>query len=97
MLSLSPQTQQLLFKLHRWGGLILAAFILFYCVTGILLNHRNAFDYFTIKAHSRGRVEVSDTTALEAFLQQYKTRINRIAGGWGNAGVITHDQELNNA
>ena len=77
MFALTPQIKRLLFKLHRWGGLILAAFILFYCVTGILLNHRKAFDYFIVKEHSKSTVEVSDTTGLESFLEKYKAQINR--------------------
>jgi len=77
MHTISPATKRLLFKLHRWSGLVLAAFILFYCVTGILLNHRAAFDYFVGKESQSSTVAVSDTSALDTFLEKYKARINR--------------------
>lgn len=30
-------------KLHRWAGLVVAVLILVFCVSGIILNHRNVF------------------------------------------------------
>ncbi len=39
--------QRWLRKLHRWLGLFFCGLLLFYCVTGIALNHRRAFGYFT--------------------------------------------------
>ncbi|MFC1513216.1 PepSY-associated TM helix domain-containing protein [Thermodesulfobacteriota bacterium] len=69
--------KRLLFDLHRWGGLLLATLVVFYCVTGILLNHRGDFNYFISKEHQEVQVAVSDTSSLEAFLANYKQQINR--------------------
>ncbi|MDH3392880.1 MAG: PepSY-associated TM helix domain-containing protein [Desulfobulbaceae bacterium] len=77
MAKLSPTTKRLLFDLHRWGGLLLATIVIFYCVTGILLNHRAAFDYFISKEQKVVQVAVSDTASLESFLAGYKKQINR--------------------
>ncbi len=72
-----PNSKRTLCQLHRWGGLLLAALVIFYCLTGILLNHRAAFDYFTGKERTVVAVPVSDTTVLEGFLDGYKRQINR--------------------
>ncbi len=74
---MTPDTRRLLHKLHRWGGLLLAGAVLFYCATGVLLNHRQAFDYFTAKESRTVAVPVADTAALDAFLATYKRQINR--------------------
>lgn len=73
----AAQTQQLLHKIHRWGGLFLAFFILFYCLTGILLNHRQTFDYFTDKEIHTQQISAADLTALTSFIDHYKKQINR--------------------
>ena len=36
---------------HRWGGLLLAPFMILFAITGIVLNHKNIFDRIPI---SRG-------------------------------------------
>ncbi|MDH5299420.1 MAG: PepSY-associated TM helix domain-containing protein [Desulfobulbaceae bacterium] len=72
-----PDTKRIFHKLHRWGGLILAALVFFYCVTGILLNHRAAFDHFIVKERTVAAVPASDTAVLEAFLAFYKRQIGR--------------------
>ncbi len=36
-------------KLHRWPGLILSFFLLYFGITGIFLNHREAFSHIDIK------------------------------------------------
>lgn len=77
MIKFNPTTKRLLADLHRWGGLVLAAMVIFYCLTGILLNHRAGFDYFTDKEQREVRVPVTDTSLLEAFLDGYKQQINR--------------------
>ena len=74
---MNPDTRRLFHKLHRWGGLLLAGAVLFYCVTGVLLNHRQAFDNFTVKESRTVAVPVTDTAALDAFLATYKRQINR--------------------
>ena len=77
MPKLSPTVKRLLFDLHRWGGLLLATLVVFYCVTGILLNHRESFDYFIAKERKAVAVPESDTTSMETFLAGYKKQINR--------------------
>lgn len=64
-------------KIHRWGGLLLAAFIIFYCVTGILLNHRKFFNYFVSKNKTVYEVPVSDIKIMTSFIDYYKKQIGR--------------------
>lgn len=35
-------------KFHKWGGLLAAVFILIFCFSGIILNHRQFFSYFNV-------------------------------------------------
>jgi len=63
--------------LHRWFGLGLAATVIFYCLTGILLNHRAGFAYFTDKEQREVRVPVTDTAPLDEVLDSYKKQISR--------------------
>lgn len=64
-------------KIHRWGSLLLTSFIIFYCATGILLNHRKFFDYFISKEKTRYEVPVSDIALMKSFIEFYKKQINR--------------------
>jgi hypothetical protein len=64
-------------KLHRWVGLILVGFVVFYCVTGLLLNHRRDFDYFQQRQKSVVRVKIQDPRILHDFIDTYKQQINR--------------------
>lgn len=74
---MQPSTLRLLRKLHRWFGLFLAGLVIFYCVTGILLNHRKAFGYFIDKQQTVSRVEPSDITLMREFIDLYKNQIGR--------------------
>lgn len=67
----------LLHKLHRWGGLLTAAFILFYSLTGLILNHRQAFTYFQSSQITRQAVPKTELTAINAFIGQYREQIKR--------------------
>ena len=64
-------------KLHRWGGLFLTAFILFYSLSGIMLNHRQAFSYFLQQDSSHQKIQPTDSRAVTAFINYYKNKINR--------------------
>ncbi|HIJ79227.1 MAG: PepSY domain-containing protein [Desulfobulbaceae bacterium] len=64
-------------NLHRWTGLALVGFVAFYCFTGLLLNHRQAFDYFIDKEITVTAVPVSDPVVLRDFIETYKRQINR--------------------
>lgn len=64
-------------KLHRWTALILAGFVCFYCITGLMLNHRQMFGYFQDRQKSVERVEIQDHTPLQSFIDTYKQQINR--------------------
>ncbi len=77
MAVIDSSTIRIMRKIHRWGGLVLAAFILFYCITGVLLNHRKAFRYFTNKEKTEYRVPASDTARMRKFIDFYKGQINR--------------------
>ncbi len=74
---MKPSFLALFRKLHRWAGLVLATLVLFYCFTGILLNHRKSFDYFIEKEISVTSVERSDTTIMREFIDFYKKQIGR--------------------
>ncbi len=67
----------LLHRLHRWGGLLAAVVMLFYGVTGLLLNHRQLFDYFQHTETTRMTVPVADLGPVNAFVDQYRRAINR--------------------
>ncbi len=64
-------------KLHRWAGLLLIGFVLFYCLTGVLLNHRRSFDYFQTKHKTVSKIEVQRQDILQEFIDTYKQRLNR--------------------
>ena len=74
---LDSKTTRIMRKIHRWGGLLLAAFIIFYCLTGILLNHRKYFNYFISKEKSVYEVPVSDIEMMKSFIDYYKKQIGR--------------------
>jgi hypothetical protein len=70
-------TTKLWRKLHRWTGLLLTGFILFYCLTGLLLNHRRSFDYFQTRHSTVSEVEVQGQDVLKEFIDKYKQLIGR--------------------
>ena len=95
---------KILRKIHRWGGLFLAGFIVFYCVTGVVMNHRKHFDYFLIRDKSMTTVPVTDIShirsAIEAYAQltseqklpsvvKFK-KDNTIELLYGSHGVVTY-------
>lgn len=77
MPGLDSKTLRLMRKIHRWGGLLLAAFIIFYCITGILLNHREFFDYFVLREKTDYKVPSSDIELMKSFVDFYKKQIKR--------------------
>ncbi len=74
---LESKTVRIMRKIHRWGGLLLAAFIIFYCITGILLNHRRYFGYFVSREKTVYEVPVSDIGMMTSFIDYYKKQIGR--------------------
>lgn len=64
-------------KIHRWLGLLLAAFTLFYGLTGLLLNHRQFFDQFQNTESSVSKINVQEQAALQQFINGYKQQIGR--------------------
>ena len=68
---------KILYKFHRWAGLTLSVFVIFYSSTGILLNHRKAFDYFIDKQSTAQNVSPTDSSAITSFIDHYKKQINR--------------------
>lgn len=73
----APRPSHLLHRLHRWSGLLAASLLLFYALTGIFLNHRQAFDYFQRSQSSRRAVPTADLAVVNAFIDQYRAVINR--------------------
>ena len=74
---MNQETKKLLRKIHRWGGLRVAAFVLFYALTGILLNHRKAFSYFYKLKIEKTHIAPSDTKKIREFVEHYKGLIER--------------------
>lgn len=64
-------------QIHRWIGLLLAGFVIFYCVTGVLLNHRQEFDYFQTKQKNVSVVDVPSLHDIQRFIDTCKKQINR--------------------
>jgi len=70
-------TLRLFRRLHRWCGLLLAGLICFYCLTGLLLNHRRDFGYYLEKIETVSDVPRSDTSLMRSFIETYKRQIGR--------------------
>jgi hypothetical protein len=64
-------------QIHRWCGLFLASFTIFYCLTGLLLNHRKDFDYFISREKSTVNIASLETSSLHSLLQECRTIIGR--------------------
>ncbi len=62
---------KLLRKIHRWSGLLFFALLVFYCTTGLLLNHRRAFDYFVDRQRQTMTVAPVDISALRQVIDRY--------------------------
>ncbi len=74
---MSPGTKNFLRKLHRWGGLLVATYTIFYCITGIALNHRKTFGYFFNRPEEVFSVRPTDTEPLRRLVEQYKDLIGQ--------------------
>jgi len=74
---MNMETRILLRNIHRWGGLLVAAFVFFYALTGILLNHRKAFSYFYRLKIEKTHIAPSDTKKIRDFVEHYKSLIRR--------------------
>lgn len=66
-----------LHTLHRVGGLVTATFILCYSLTGIVLNHRQAFGYFQDSQIAEFPAPKADITAINDFIALYRKQIGR--------------------
>jgi len=62
---------------HRLGALLSAIFILGYSITGILLNHRQAFDYFQASQKATLPAAKADLAIVNDFIAQYRAQIGR--------------------
>ncbi len=62
---------------HRVGSAAVALPLVFYAVTGVLLNHRQAFDYFQDRTARVRPVAKKDLGPLREFLAFYKAEIGR--------------------
>lgn len=63
--------------IHRWTGMALTAFLLFYALTGLLLNHRQTFNYFQNKEQTLSRIKPQEQQALLQFIENWKRLIGR--------------------
>ncbi|MCW5201336.1 PepSY-associated TM helix domain-containing protein [Desulfobulbus sp. US4] len=64
-------------KVHRWAGLFLLGFVLFYSLTGLLLNHRKSFGYFQTRHEAVSEIEIQQQDALNHVIDNYKQQIGR--------------------
>ncbi len=64
-------------KVHRWVGLFLLGFVLFYSLTGLLLNHRKSFGYFQTRHKTVSNIEVQQEDVLNQIIDSYKQQIGR--------------------
>ncbi|MCF6178707.1 MAG: PepSY-associated TM helix domain-containing protein [Geopsychrobacter sp.] len=64
-------------RIHRICGLLLAVVVIFYALTGLLLNHRGLFNYFLLREKVVSQVPVSDPAILRTFIDTYKKQIQR--------------------
>ncbi|MCI5207509.1 MAG: hypothetical protein D3910_01655 [Candidatus Electrothrix sp. ATG2] len=64
-------------KVHRWVGLFLLGFIVLYCLTGLLLNHRKSFGYFQTRHKTVSAIEVQQQDVLSKVIDSYKQQIGR--------------------
>jgi len=60
---------------HRWLGAVAILPLIFFCVTGSLLNHRNFFGYFETKTVEKGQTAVRDMGPLKDFISFYQDKI----------------------
>lgn len=67
----------ILHALHRMGGLLTAIFILCYSITGVVLNHRQAFDYFQTSQKTKLPAATADLAIVNDFIAQYRAQIGR--------------------
>jgi len=63
---------KLLRKIHRLSGLACLGALLFYCVTGLLLNHRSVLGYFIERQREESRIERIDAGELTGVLDRYQ-------------------------
>ncbi len=73
----SPATIRLAHKIHRLGGLLTAAFIIFYCLSGIMLNHRQAFSFFSQRETETRSIKTVNNQAVQDFIGHYQHIIQR--------------------
>ena len=64
-------------KMHRWLGLLSAALLFFYGFTGLLLNHRQHFEYFQREEITISQIEMQEQQALLQFIGNWKRQIGR--------------------
>ncbi|QZE15507.1 PepSY domain-containing protein [Halosquirtibacter laminarini] len=82
-------------KLHRWPGLVMAFFFIYYGVSGILLNHRNTISSVDVSRKllpSSFRYNHWNNAALKGDLRVNKDSILV----YGNIGVWVTDHEHRN-
>ncbi|MFW8601865.1 hypothetical protein ACOHYD_10340 [Desulfobacterota bacterium M19] len=73
----SPAITRLAHKIHRLGGLLTAAFIIFYCLSGIMLNHRQAFSFFYQRQPESRAIKTVSNQAVRDFIGHYQNIIQR--------------------
>ena len=64
-------------KVHRLVGLFLLGFVILYCLTGLLLNHRKSFGYFQKRHETVSKIEVQQLDVLNKVIGSYKQQIGR--------------------
>lgn len=72
---MSSSFRNTLRKIHRWGGLLVATFAVFYSITGIALNHRKSFGYFVAQPREEFSIPALSTEPLSQLVSRYKALI----------------------
>lgn len=59
-------------KIHRWSSLFILFFLIFYCVSGIFLNHKKTFKFLKTKIIYEKSVEKGSSRPVINLIEKYK-------------------------
>lgn len=87
-------------KYHKWAGIILTFFIIMFCLSGIVLNHRSVFSEYEVSRNllpSSYKIENWNNGIVKGDI---KTPDNRllffgVAGVWQTDSTLSQYKELN--
>ncbi len=62
-------------KIHRWSSLFVVFFLIFYCLSGVLLNHKRNFKFLKPKVVSVKKVVKMDPSPIVTIVNRYLSYI----------------------